>query len=312
MIRAFLIMGLLLLASGCGRMPGAGLLVNNGISSPNEVRYVVYQASGWTMPQPQLLPLRRPIKITDKAAIEAFYNALNHPAGGPKPKIAPNTRVGFVANNGRVAIFAVGGSQGGCESCDANLGPVTSMAFATPKQREFDTTTVATGVLTQLTYHSRGGIVVLKPGTRLTRLESTWTELLRTYNPLSLRGNVYCSQQELKRFLAWTPEYVKVELKKPVAYKAIIVPPDLDPKWPPSRGDSRSTLTSLRYDTVYVARLPETRREFVRFIFSLSSTGECIATDAVHPRTVTGYSGRGQPSFGPDLFEGVVSTLTRS
>ncbi len=271
------------LCAGCSKMPGAGLLVNNGIPNANQVQYVIYQSSTWTTPQPQLFPLNRPIQVTDRAAIEAFYDALNHPAGGLKPKTAPNARVGFVAKDGHVVIFAVGGSQGGCESCDANLAPVTRMAFATAKQRQFNATAVPSGTLSQLTYHSSGGSTTLKPGAHLSRVRKTWLQLLGTYNPLSLRGNVHCTPQELKRFLAWVPEYVEVKVKKPVSYEAIVVPPDLDPKWPPNKGDKRSNLKALEYDTVYVARLPETRSQYVRFVFSSSTTGDCLATDAVDP-----------------------------
>jgi hypothetical protein len=122
---------------------------------------------------------------------------------------------------------------------------------------------------------------------------------------------VHCSQQELRRFLAWIPEYLEVKVKKPVTFEAIVVPPDLDPKWPPKRGDNRANLKKLEYDTVYVARLPETRRQFVRFFFS-SGTGDCLATDAVDPRAIVNYSGKfGQPVFGPDLFDELASVATK-
>lgn len=299
----------LALCIGCGRTPGAGLLTNQGIPDANQVQYVIYQTSTWTTPQPQLFPLNRPLLVTDRTAIEAFYDALNHPAGGLKPKTAPNARVGFVAKNGRVVIFAVGGSQRGCESCDANLAPVTRAAFASPKQRQYNTTAVPSGALSQLSYHT-SSVVTLKPGAHLIRVEKAWRQLLSTYNPLSLRGNVHCTQQELKRFLAWVPEYVEVRVKKPVTYQAIVVPPDLDPNWPPKRGDNRSNLKTLEYDTVYVARLPETRKQFVRFVFLSSRTGDCLATDAVDPRAIINYAGKfGQPTFGSDLFSRLVSDI---
>lgn len=295
--------------SGCGKASSGGLLADNGIVSPSQVQYIIYQGSTWTTPQPQLFPLTRPYRITDRTAIQAFYDAINHPAGGLRPKTAPNARVGFVAQDGRVIIFAVGGSERGCESCDANLAPAFRLAFGSPNQRQFDTTSIPAGTLVQLSYHSSSGVITLSPGATLAKAQKFWLQLLKTYNPLSLRGNVRCTRQELRRFLAWVPEYIEARVKKPVTYEAIVVPPDLDPKWPPRRGDSRSRLEKLEYDTVYVARLPKTRKQFVRFVFA-SKKGDCLATDAVDPRAVAGYSGRlGQPVYGPDLFNEVASRI---
>ena len=309
------IIAMLAFCCGCNRVPsaGAGLLVNNGITSPSQVQYVVYQNSTWTTPQPQLFPLQRPYRVTDVAAIEAFYNALNQPSGGLTPRTTPNSRVGFIAKDGRVTIFAVNGDSGKCESAKADLSAALKLAFATTKQQEYDTTTVPVGQVASLSYTGKGGKpITLASGSRLSGVEKTWHQLLGTYNPLSLRGNVHCTPQELKRFLTWVPEYVEVRVKKPVSYEAIVVPPDLDPKWPPSKGDNRSNLKTLEYDTVYVARLPETRSQYVRFVFSSSTTGDCLATDAVDPRAITGYTGKfGQATFGPDLFEEVVSGIKK-
>ena len=228
------------------------------------------------------------------------------------PKTASNARLGFIAKNGRVVIFAVGGAEGGCESCRADLSTAFRIAANGKKRRMFDTTAIHSGELSQVDYHSSKGRIALKPGAHLIRVEKAWRQLLSTYNPLSLRGNVHCTQQELKRFLAWVPEYVEVRVKKPVSYQAIVVPPDLDPNWPPKRGDNRSNLKTLEYDTVYVARLPETRKQFVRFVFLSSRTGDCLATDAVDPRAIINYAGKfGQPTFGPDLFSRLVSDIKK-
>jgi len=108
------------------------------------------------------------------------------------------------------------------------------------------------------------------------------------------------------------PEYVEVKVKKPISYEAIVVPPDLDPNWPPLKGDNRSSLRTLEYDTVYVARLPETRKQFVRFVFTSSRTSDCLATDAVDPRAIVNYAGKfGQPAFGSDLFSELVSQIKK-
>lgn len=310
---SMMIIGLFGLVScvGCSNTPSTGLLVSQGIPNPNQVQYVIYQTSTWTTPQPQLFPLNRPLMVTDRAGVAAFYDALNHPSGGLKPKTAPNARVGFVARSGRVVIFAVGGSYRGCVSCDADIATATRAAFASPGQRHFNATSVPSGTLVSLVHYRQGGsAVTLKPGARFVRVEKTWRQLLGTYNPLNLRGNVHCSPQELRRFLAWVPEYVEAKVKKPITYDAIVVPPGLEPNWPPLRGDKGSSLKTLEYDTVYVARLPETRKQFVRFVFSSSATGDCLATDAVDPRAIVNYSAKsGQPIFGPDLFNQVVSEL---
>ncbi len=306
------IITILMLCCGCNRIPiaGSGLLASNGVASPGQVKYVIYQNSTWTTPQPQLFPLLRPYKITDVTAIEAFYNALNNPSGGLLPMTASNSRLGFITKDGRVVIFAVGGAES--ESAKADLSAPLKLAFATTKQ-QYDTTTVPVGQVANLSYISKSGKpITLTSGNRFSDAERIWHQLLSTYNPLSLRGNVHFAPQELKRFLAWVPEYVEVKVKKPVGYKAIVVPQDLDPKWPPRKGDNRSNLKALEYDTVYVTRLPETRSQYVRFIFSSSTTGDCLATDAVDPRAITGYNGKfGRATFGPDLFKEVVSEMTK-
>lgn len=302
-----------MLCCGCNRVPtaGAGLLVSNGVTSPRQVQYVVYQNSTWTTPQPQLIPLQRPYRVADVAAIEAFYNALNNPSGGLLPKTASNSRLGFIMKDGRVVIFAVGGAES--ESAKADLSAALKLAFATTKQQQYDTTTVPVGQVVSLSYTGKGRKpITLTSGNRFSYAERVWRELLSTYNPLSLRGNIHFTQQELRRFLAWVPEYVEVKVKKPVSYKAIVVPPDLDPKWPPSKGDNRSNLKTLEYDTVYVARLPETRSQYVRFVFCSSAIGDCLATDAVDPRAITGYAGKfGQATFGPNLFDEVVYEIKK-
>lgn len=307
------IITMLMLCCGCNRVPtgGAGLLASNGITSPSQVQYVVYQNSTWTTPQPQLSPLQRPYRVADVAVIEAFYNALNNPSGGLLPKTVSNSRLGFITKDGRVVIFAVGGAES--ESAKADLSAALKLAFATTKQQEYDTTTVPVGLVASLSYTGKGGkLVTLTSGSRFSDAEKVWRQLLSTYDPLSLRGNIHITSQELKRFLAWVPEYVEVKVKKPVSYKAIVVPPDLDPKWPPKKGDNRSNLKTLEYDTVYVARLPEIRSQYVRFVFSSSTTGDYLATDAIDPRAISGYTDKfGQAAFSPDLFEEVVSEMTK-
>ncbi len=295
---------------GCGKTPSTGLVAGNGISDPKDVQFVISQSSTWTTPQPQLFPLQRPHRITDGAAIKAFYDALNHPKGTLMPKTASNSRLAFVAKNGRVAMFAVGGGED-CESCRADLSAAFRLALSSPEDRKFDETTVPPARLSRLEYHSGGSVITLARAVQLTKVEKPWTQLLGTFNPLSLRGNVLCNSPELKRFLAWATEYLEAELKKPVTFEAIVVPPDLDPNWPPKKGDSRASLRELECSKIYVARLPQTRSKFVRFFFVLK-TGDCLATDAVDPRAILNYSGKfGQPVYGPDLFEEVVSEIKK-
>lgn len=299
-----------LVSSGCGRLTG-GLMARNGISDAKDVRYVVFQGSTWTFPQPPLFPLQRPHRITNRAAIEAFYEAMDHPKGGPLLKTEPNSRLAFVYTDGHVAIFAWGGAGGDCESSKADLTPAFRIASSDPQQSRFDTTRLPPSPLAAFEYHSRSGVINVPAGARLARLEKPCEKLVAAYNPLSLRGNVRFTPKQLKAFLAWVPVYLELKLKKPVAYDVIVVPPDLDPKWPPSRGDSRARLTRLDCDTVYIARLPETRSKFVRFVLT-SKSGDCLATDAVDPRAIVSYSGkRGQAVYTPDLFDEAVSSLTK-
>ena len=294
-----------------GGCSGGGLVQRNGIGSVGDVQFVIYQTSVWTMPQPPLYPLQAPSRIEERAAIQAFYDAMNHPTGALQLAVAPNCRLGFVTRDGRVAMFAVGGAGSDCESCRADLTRALKMAFTGSKAKP-GRTAIPPGALARLTYHPGKGSrsISLGPGTRLAGMEKQWRYLLETYDPLSLRGNVRASQKELRKFLAWAPTYVEARLSKPILFEAIVVPPDLDPKWPPPHGDNRARLEKVEYDTIYVARLPGTRSKFVRFGFVSSRTGDCVLTDAVYPKVIVRREGN-RGIYGPDLFDEVVSALTK-
>lgn len=301
---------------GCGskqhQLTSAGLLVDNGVANPDEVKFIIYQGSTWIEPQPELFPLLRPIKLADKEVIQTAYRSLNHPRGAVQPRTASNSRLGFVTREGHVVIFAVGGGSGNCESAKADLTALTRIAFPTPASNHFDITTIPSGKLTQLAFYSDGGIAKVVTSAQEEEIVKAWRQLQGTYNPLSLRGNIEGTRKELKKFLEWVPNYVEVRLKKPVSYEAIVVPPDLDPKWPPDRGDNRSRLKKLEYDTAYVARLPEARKDYVRFAFYSSKTGDCLFTDAVDPRAITGYTNRYlQANYGPDLYNELVKQIKK-
>jgi len=292
---------------------GGGLLERNGIRSARDVSFIVYQESTWIMEQPPLYPLEPPSRIDNRPAIQAAYDAMNRPHGALQPAVVPNCRVGFVAKNGRVVIFATGGAQSGCESCTADLTRASKLADAAMKGKS-GRTTVPPGTLAQLTFHTgkRGKTISAGPGARLARAEKQWRRLFATYDPLSLRGNVRSDRKELRRFLAWTKTHVEVKLAKPVQFEAIVVPPDLDPKWPPPHGDNRARLKKIEYNTAYVMRLPETRAAFVMFAFVSSRTGEHMLTDAVYPKVVVGKRGPNKVDvYGPDLFHELASALAK-
>ena len=307
-VSSLVIAVLLISLGGCS---GGGLVQRNGIGGAGDVQYVVFQTTVWTVPQPPLYPMMPPTRIEDRADIKALYDAMNHPKGALKLAVEPNGRLAFVTHDGRVAMFAWGGDKTGCESCNANIGGLLGKAYTASKIKPNETVTPP-GALAQLTFHpgKQGKPVSLRPGVRLASTDTSWRRLLGTYAPLSLRGNVRSNQQELRQFLAWASTYLEARLDKPSSFEAIVVPPDLDPKWPPPHGDDRARLEKVEYDTVYIARLPGTRSEFVRFAFVSSRTGDCLLTDAVYPKVIVRHEGfRG--IYGPDLFNEVVSEMRK-
>lgn len=133
----------------------------------------------------------------------------------------------------------------------------------------------------------------LMPDPQFAKSESLWQKLIGCYSPLSLKGNVRCSAQDLQANLRQSPHYIEVTLSKPARFEAIILPANAT--WPPDYYDSDGTLATIEYDRAYAMDVPISNKtmfpnvsRLVRFAFVDSKTGSGLFTIQSTPGRLLG------------------------
>ncbi len=289
-----IMMGLMLLTAGCGNRP-------NGAA---DIRMVVCQSGIGFLPMPPQTPLRwPPQQITAQTDIAAILDAVDHPDGKAFTRFARNTRLAFVRKNGQVVMYGI--ARGGLIGCDIapdksskKLSPALMAALT---QAQIVKLTLASPIKS-LSYHDAGG-ATKSASTRNQALQ----ELLGYYSPIVLKGNHRCKASEIQKQVKRTPRFLTVKLAKPDTFDAIVWTKESE--WPPNLYDTNSRLEKIRFDTITIF---SESNGLSRFVFTDTQSGECLFTDPVRSlKLVKEAIGRNPPVYGPDLFEEVVSTLTK-
>ncbi len=307
-----MMVALTLSISGCAKKPGAlsgtqptGLVSASQVNAAN-ARLVIYQAAGYGhLPMSPLQPLRGvPKEITNQGDVQSIVDALNHPDGKAFTRMARNNRLAVVGQNGQVVMYGIGGSTNqGCDITALNSSSklMPALRLATTRAR-IARLTLASPVK-NLSYHDAGGT------TRSASAKNqALQELLAYYSPLVLKGNRRCEASEIQKQAQHTPRFLTVKLAKPDAFDAIVMTKDSE--WPPKLYDTNARLERVRFDTITIF---SEGNGLSRFAFTDTQSGECLFTDPVNSlRLVKEAQGRNPPVYGPDLFEEVVSTLTKS
>lgn len=305
-----LMMALTLLTAGCGKRAGNtqfnGLLTSANSINTTGVQMVVYQVAGHGhLPMPQQQPLRGlPREITRKDDVQVIVDALNKPDGKAFTRMARNNRLALVGQNGQVVMYGIGGSV--IQGCD-----VTAHKSSTKLPSALRMATARAQIVTLAPTSS---VQSIKEGSRrqfasiaVAKSQTLLKELFACYSPLALKGNRHCEARDVQNHAQRVPGFLTVKLAKPDAIDAIVSTEDTE--WPPETYDTSARLEHVKFDTITVFHEDNGR---VRFVFTDSKGNDCLFTDPVNSlKLVKEAQGHNPPVYGPDLFNEVISMLTK-
>ncbi|MGQ9455317.1 MAG: hypothetical protein ACUVRS_10395 [Armatimonadota bacterium] len=271
-----------------------GLLASAGFANASDVSFVVLQPGDV-------------FKVTDATTVGQLYNAVNQPDRDFVSKMARNRLLAFVGNGGSTAyvVYSDGGDLTAHQG-SSKLMPLVRQVYRNPAYK--DATHIPTGGLSEVRVIGSGKTTVAsqKSGQRWKPAQASAVSLIELWNPNDLHG---CRRVTKNEVDALSSRYVEMRFARPTSFKTFIVPKDFEWWSPPESVESRVKYEDVRSNLVRVASVQPGQ---MRLAFEIGSGGTWVLSPALSTKKFLGYTPQGQARFGADLFEEVVSTLTKS
>lgn len=280
----------MLVMQGCSTSRSGGLLSGAGLGDASSVRLVLVGNS----------------QVTDRTIIRNLYAAVDQPDTDYVSRMARSRQIAFVGNNRRVVYlsYSDAGDLTDRQASRQFMG-VLGQVFKNPASRK--PVHVHVGGLThvKMKLKSRTAVTLTQSSIQWKTSQRLIVRLLKQWNPNDLSGCKRYRQHELDKL---SDKYIEVKLSRPTSFETLIVPRDFEWWPPPSRVENRPRFERVDFDTI---RLMSVRPETIRLAFKQTGTTHWIVSSVVGTKEFLGYGPQGQSRFGPNLFNQLVSQITK-